>query len=452
MSEIVIQIDNVWKKYRLGVTGTGTLRHDLNRWWHRVRGKPDPYSRIGTVPMATRTAQGNNRTPGWKVETNGSGAQGGDPPDGSLIPAPSSLAEDEIWALRSISLEVKRGQIIGIIGRNGAGKSTLLKILSRVTAPSYGEVKVKGRVASLLEVGTGFHPELTGRENIFLNGAILGMTKADIRRKLDEIISFAEVHQFIDTPVKRYSSGMYVRLAFAVAAHLEPEILIIDEVLAVGDAQFQRKCLGKMDEVAKGGRTVFFVSHNMAAIGSLCDTGLLLVQGSIAKSDRISGVIAAYNQQAAVTASCDYVAKDLSTTPHFTEIHITQSGKRNSPFSMDLPIDIELSYETQGRTHLTVTVLLRNDQGCCVHHTTDAFANVPANNGPGRRLCIVPPYALAAGSYFVTVALTIEAHSELFDKLSDVLHFRVEFTGKLAERTTASAWKGVCGPGLLIWE
>src|SRR6202045_1833456 len=188
-------------------------------------------------------------------------------------------AVEEFWALRDVSFEVQQGEILGIIGRNGAGKSTLLKILSRITEPTAGRVTLRGRVASLLEVGTGFHPELTGRENIYLNGAILGMTQAEIRKKFDEIVAFAEVEKFLDTPVKHYSSGMYVRLAFAVAAHLEPEILIIDEVLAVGDAEFQKKCLGKMDEVSRGGRTVLFVSHNMAAIENLCSRGVVLHQG-----------------------------------------------------------------------------------------------------------------------------------------------------------------------------
>ena len=214
----VIEVDDLWKKYRLGVIGTGSLRHDFERWWRGIRGKPDPHSKVDQMAKA--------ESRNTKVES----------PNGE---SDGDLGDDEMWALRGVSFEVKQGEILGIIGRNGAGKSTLLKILSRVTAPTSGEARVKGRVASLLEVGTGFHPELTGRENVFLNGAILGMTKTEIRSKLDEIIDFSGVEKFIDTPVKRYSSGMHVRLAFAVAAHLEPEILIIDEVLAVGDAQFQ---------------------------------------------------------------------------------------------------------------------------------------------------------------------------------------------------------------------
>src|SRR5690554_5893922 len=244
MPDLVIKVEDLGKKYRLGTIGTGTLRHDLNRWWKILRGKEDPYSKIGE------------------------GSQG-------------HPNQDEYWALKKVNFEVKRGDVLGIIGKNGAGKSSLLKILSRITTPTIGQIKIKGRIASLLEVGTGFHPELTGRENIFLNGAILGMTKNEIKNKLDEIIAFSGVEQYIDTPVKRYSSGMYVRLAFAVAAHLEPEILIVDEVLAVGDAEFQKRCLGKMNKIATEGRTILFVSHNMAAVESLCTTGIVLDKGEI---------------------------------------------------------------------------------------------------------------------------------------------------------------------------
>src|SRR2546428_3843414 len=245
----VISVEHLSKAYRLGMIGSGTLRDDLSRWWAKVRGRPDPLLKVGEEHHLRRMGQ-------------------------------------HFWALENVSFEVEEGEVLGIIGRNGAGKSTLLKILSQVTAPTSGWIRLRGRVASLLEVGTGFHPELTGRENVFLNGAILGMTKDEIRRKFDEIVAFSECEEFIDTPVKRYSSGMYVRLAFAIAAHLEPEILIVDEVLAVGDAQFQRKCLGKMGEVSRGGRTVLFVSHNMVAVQNLCrrvvwlDAGRLVAAGA----------------------------------------------------------------------------------------------------------------------------------------------------------------------------
>ncbi|WP_040251234.1 ABC transporter ATP-binding protein [Psychroserpens mesophilus] len=247
MSQIILKVENISKQYRLGVVGTGTLSHDLNRWWHKIRGKEDPYLKIGAA---------NNRS----------------------VASKSSY----VWALRDISFELQQGEVLGIIGKNGAGKSTLLKILSKVTSPTQGQIKTKGRIASLLEVGTGFHPELTGKENIYLNGAILGMTKREIKNKEQEIISFSGCEGYIDTPVKRYSSGMRVRLAFAVAAFLEPDILVVDEVLAVGDAEFQKKAIGKMQDISKqDGRTVLFVSHNMAAVQDLCSRVIILENGLV---------------------------------------------------------------------------------------------------------------------------------------------------------------------------
>jgi lipopolysaccharide transport system ATP-binding protein len=247
MKNIILKAENISKQYRLGQVGTGTIKHDFNRFWHKIRGKEDPYLKVGAV---------NDRS--------------------------SKAKEEYVWALRDINFEVQEGEVLGIIGKNGAGKSTLLKILSRVTSPTTGVIKTKGRIASLLEVGTGFHPELTGRENIYLNGAILGMTRAEITAKLDEIVAFSGCEMYIDTPVKRYSSGMTVRLAFAVAAHLEPDILVVDEVLAVGDAEFQKKAIGKMQDISKGeGRTVLFVSHNMAAVKSLCTRGIVLEYGKV---------------------------------------------------------------------------------------------------------------------------------------------------------------------------
>jgi lipopolysaccharide transport system ATP-binding protein len=270
MSDVVISVEDLSKQYRLGTVGTGTLRHDLNRLWHRVRGKEDPYLKIGQVNDRTKKAD-----------------------------------SEYVWALKDINFEVKQGEVLGIIGRNGAGKSTLLKILSKITAPTTGRVKVKGRIASLLEVGTGFHPELTGRENIFLNGAILGMRRKHIQEKIDQIIQFSGVERYIDTPVKRYSSGMQVRLAFAVAAHLESEVLIVDEVLAVGDAEFQKKCLGKMGEVSSGeGRTVLFVSHNISSLLNLCKVGILLNNGSIQQVDAMENCVRSYTQM--VTSKLTY--------------------------------------------------------------------------------------------------------------------------------------------------
>lgn len=262
MSDIAIKFENISKQYRLGVVGTGTISHDLNRWWHLVRGKEDPYLQIGQV---------NDRS--------------------------AKATSDYVWALKDINFEVKQGDVVGIIGKNGAGKSTLLKILSRVTSPTTGSIKAKGRIASLLEVGTGFHPELTGRENIYMNGAIMGMTKAEITRKLDEIVDFAGVEMYLDTPSKRYSSGMTVRLGFAIAAHLEPEILVVDEVLAVGDAEFQKKAIGKMQDVSRGeGRTVLFVSHNMHSIVNLCQRGVVLEDGTVSYIGTAADAIQFYNR------------------------------------------------------------------------------------------------------------------------------------------------------------
>jgi ABC-type polysaccharide/polyol phosphate transport system ATPase subunit len=273
MKDIILKAENISKQYRLGQVGTGTMAHDLNRWWHQVRGKEDPYLKIG--------------------DTNDRSTKG---------------TSDYVWALQDINFEVKRGEILGIIGKNGAGKSTLLKILSRVTAPTTGSIKFGGRVASLLEVGTGFNGEMTGRENIYLNGAILGMTKKEITSKLEEIIEFSGCERYIDTPVKRYSSGMYVRLAFAVAAFLEPEILIVDEVLAVGDAEFQKKAIGKMQDISRtGGRTVLFVSHNMAAIEDLCHNCILLENGSIKYKGKTEEILKIYNRLNNIIVKNDFI-------------------------------------------------------------------------------------------------------------------------------------------------
>ncbi|MGN0221916.1 MAG: ABC transporter ATP-binding protein, partial [Prevotella sp.] len=262
MSRKVIEFEGVGKQYVLGTFGTGTLSQDLNRWWAKVRGKEDPYLKIGEVN--DRTKKGDSRF---------------------------------VWALKDISFSVEQGDVVGIIGKNGAGKSTLLKILSRVTSPTVGTIRIKGRIASLLEVGTGFHPEMTGRENIYMNGSIMGMTRAEITRKLDEIVDFAGVEKYLDTPVKRYSSGMIVRLGFAIAAHLDPEILVVDEVLAVGDAEFQKKAIGKMHDVASGqGRTVLFVSHNMAAVKSLCKKGVVMKNGGIEYTGDIESSVSHYLQ------------------------------------------------------------------------------------------------------------------------------------------------------------
>jgi len=273
----VIEASDITKVYRLGEIGTGTLSRDLHRWVARMRGRPDPFLKVGQV-------------------NDISSASGG----------------DVVYSLKDVSFAIRQGEAVGVIGKNGSGKSTLLKLLSRVTHPSTGEIRIRGRIASLLEVGTGFHPELTGRENVFLNGAILGMRKREIERRFDEIVAFSEVGRYIDTPVKRYSSGMYVRLAFAVAAHLQSEILIVDEVLAVGDAEFQQKCLGKMREVSGGqGRTVLFVSHNMASVKSLCQTGILLEKGRLSEIGPVDKVINRYLQSGIRPAESDTITEDM---------------------------------------------------------------------------------------------------------------------------------------------
>lgn len=277
MSKVVLKAEDISKQYRLGLVGTGTVKDDMKRWWYKLRGMEDPFLKIG---------EANDRS------TKGE--------------------SDYVWSLRDINFEINQGDSVGIIGRNGAGKSTLLKILSQVTQPTTGKIYTKGRIASLLEVGTGFHPEMTGRENIYLNGAILGMRKKEITRKLDEIIDFSGVERYIDTPVKRYSSGMYVRLAFAVAAHLESEILIVDEVLAVGDAEFQKKCLGKMGDVSKGeGRTVLFVSHNMAAVKKLCTKGMFLQNGNVNFFGHVDEAMQLYEVSSHIGINSHYIGNNI---------------------------------------------------------------------------------------------------------------------------------------------
>jgi lipopolysaccharide transport system ATP-binding protein len=309
MGNVVIKAENISKLYRLGTIGTGSFAKDLNRWWSKIRGQEDPYSKIGE--LNDRTQKGNS---------------------------------EYVWALKDINFEVNQGEVVGIIGKNGAGKSTLLKILSRTTAPSIGTLKAKGRIASLLEVGTGFHPELSGRDNIFLNGAILGMTKNEIKSKFDQIVSFAGVERYIDTPVKRYSSGMYVRLAFAVAAHLESEILIVDEVLAVGDAEFQKKCLGKMGDVSsKDGRTVLFVSHNLHAVKELCNSCLYMKHGQLISKDKTDTILGLY------TSDFTKIGSDMVTIKPGVFNLMVHPNKKNPDIGI-----LETRIEVDGLTSDTV--------------------------------------------------------------------------------------------------
>ncbi len=332
MSDIVIKVENVGKQYRLGKVGTGSITTDINRWWHLARGKEDPYLKIGNV---------NDRTQ-------------------------KSSVNDIVWAIKNISFDVKRGEVLGIIGRNGAGKSTLLKILSRVTAPTVGDIKVKGRIASLLEVGTGFHPELSGRENIFLNGAILGMSKAEIKSKFDEIVDFSGVDRYIDTPVKRYSSGMYVRLAFAVAAHLEPEILIVDEVLAVGDAEFQKKCLGKMKDVSGEGRTVLFVSHSMGAVKDLCTRAISLQNGELHMIGNTNDIIKDYMSNPIKISSANEMMKDPKLRRGNGEVRFIDVSINNGSEFLDPEKETKFNFTAKVNTpvdELCFAFTLRSPEG-----------------------------------------------------------------------------------------
>ncbi len=339
MSETVIRVEGLWKEYRLGTINHGTLKADLASWWARQRGQEDPNRSITAFSSSTEGQAGQR---------------------------------DRFWALRDVDFEVKQGEVLGIIGKNGAGKSTLLKLLSRVTTPTRGQIKVRGRIASLLEVGTGFHPDLTGRENVFLNGAILGMSKGEIRSKLDEIISFAEVDRFIDTPVKRYSSGMYVRLAFAVAAHLDPEILVVDEVLAVGDASFQKKCIGKMSQVASAGRTVLFVSHNIGSIKALCNRCCVLRGGALqfignvdtavnhyygAESNRLEGRVIVNNSMR-VKGNGSVRVQQVAT--------LDSNGMERSTFLINETIDIQISIISEIEEKIYFWLFITNDNGDAV--------------------------------------------------------------------------------------
>jgi lipopolysaccharide transport system ATP-binding protein len=375
----VISVEHLSKSYRLGALGGGTLRADVSRWLAKLRGLPDPNLQIGQEHQARLEGQ-------------------------------------EFWALREVSFEVKEGEILGIIGRNGAGKSTLLKILSRVTAPSSGLVKVRGRIASLLEVGTGFHPELTGRENIFLNGAILGMSKAEIKKKFDDIVAFSEVEAFIDTPVKRYSSGMYVRLAFAVAAHLEPEILIVDEVLAVGDAQFQKKCLGKMQDVSvKDGRTVLFVSHSMSSVSRLCQSGLLMQGGKNVLFGNIHAVVTKYNEHSLNAASEACWPDDNAPGNNVAKLRsvrilgeaISKTKCVDIAQGCSVAIDYEILESEQRRSPIAAIQLI-NDDGVVLFASAD-FQRHQATNGSRaglkRAVCHIPGRILSEGHFTVLVGL-----------------------------------------------
>ncbi|MHA7943484.1 ABC transporter ATP-binding protein [Formosa sp. 3Alg 14/1] len=395
---IILKAENISKQYRLGVIGTGTISHDLNRWWHHVRGKEDPYLKIG---------EENNRS------TKGN--------------------SDYAWALKDINFEVQQGEVLGIIGKNGAGKSTLLKILSRVTSPTTGEIKTRGRIASLLEVGTGFHPELTGRENIYLNGAILGMTKAEIKAKESEIIEFSGCERYVDTPVKRYSSGMRVRLAFAVAAFLEPDILVIDEVLAVGDAEFQKKAIGKMQDISKSdGRTVLFVSHNMAAVKSLCTRAIVLEHGNTVFEGGVDEAVDYYLSQNKMQEKVPLKARiDRSGQGNFlfTDIAIlNERGDEQFNLLSGESYSIQLHCNTRMKqSNLKIRLQFVDNKGSvrflCNNYFVDTnVLNLEASNGH-IVVFYISKFPLPKGDY--TIQLTSFSADGLQDDIENALSFNV---------------------------
>lgn len=429
MSQVIIKAEDISKQYRLGLVGTGTVRDDMKRWWYSLRGKEDPFLKIG--------------------EANDRATKG---------------ASDYVWSLRDINFEINQGDSVGIIGRNGAGKSTLLKILSHVTQPTTGRIYTKGRIASLLEVGTGFHPEMTGRENIYLNGAILGMRKHEITRKLDEIIAFSGVERYIDTPVKRYSSGMYVRLAFAVAAHLESEILIVDEVLAVGDAEFQKKCLGKMNDVSKGeGRTVLFVSHNMAAVKQLCNSCLVLRNGELTASGETSKMIENY------LASDNELITTQSWSPgnaprnYFLEIQEVFAHYRNGltpqngNYSITEEIGVTVKYKvTQDGFTFIHGANFYNSEEINIfnsHDVTSHNKHERKNRGLYQATMWIPANLLSEGMLSISIAFFKASPYELFVYLEKAIFINIvdEMNGNSSRGNYTHGFPGFVRP-LLQWE
>ena len=393
MSKVVIKAEHISKQYRLGLVGTGTVKDDMKRWWYNLRGKEDPFLKIG---------EANDR---------------------------SKKGESEyVWSLRDINFEINQGDSVGIIGRNGAGKSTLLKILSQVTQPTTGKIYTKGRIASLLEVGTGFHPEMTGRENIYLNGAILGMRKHEITRKLDEIIAFSGVERYIDTPVKRYSSGMYVRLAFAVAAHLESEILIVDEVLAVGDAEFQKKCLGKMNEVSKGeGRTVLFVSHNMSAVKSLCNTGVLLENGLLTYSGNSDECINNYLKDGGEDgAGIKFFDNEFENEVFKLNSISAKNENRNidDPITEKYPIEIITNIDFYQEGQYNITYHLYNELGEAMFSFYDKDNSAKIEKGNNKLKCVIPADFFQSGNFSLAIFIVKDKREAIFVE-KDIFRFSV---------------------------
>lgn len=375
--DIILKVENISKQYRLGIVGTGTISHDINRWWHRIRGKQDPYLKIGE--SNDRSTKGNS---------------------------------DYVWALKDINFEVEKGEVLGVIGKNGAGKSTLLKILSKVTGATTGEIKTRGRIASLLEVGTGFHSEMTGRENIYLNGAILGMTKKEVVSKIEEIIAFSGCERYIDTPVKRYSSGMTVRLAFAVAAFLEPEILVIDEVLAVGDAEFQKKAIGKMQDISRGeGRTVIFVSHNMAAVQSLCTRVIRLRHGLVVHPE-------GETPEAAIENYLLETEKEEVVKVELEDFKVAIKHKQVYAFKEQFKIDLQIENLYEERKHIFIDFAIVNKmEEFVLHYRMDVEKEaLVIKSGQQTVSFFIDNPSLALGEYSVIVYI--------YDKLKTVLFWK----------------------------
>jgi len=403
MSDIAIKVENLSKRYRIGLKEEmhDTLFGAITSWIK------SPISNLRELKKLTKFDDTDRQVYPVESESHSTGAH--------FIGANNSSQSDVIWALKDVSFEVKHGEVLGIIGRNGAGKSTLLKILSRITEPTSGKVTINGRVSSLLEVGTGFHPELTGRENIYLNGTVLGMSKAEIDGKFDEIVAFAETGKFLDTPVKRYSSGMKVRLAFAVAAHLEPEILMIDEVLAVGDIDFQNKCLGKMGEVAKGGRTVLFVSHNMGAIRRLCPRTIHIVNGTIVEDGTSDEVVHSYifnNQKQEDGISIKSFNKEDAAGNEDVRLMqiemLESSGNSRYSFQMNEEITIKITYEVLNSiSNFHLYLRLFAEDGTLAFCSGDwdehEISNIKRHPGIYRQKATIPPNLLNSGKYFFTV-------------------------------------------------
>jgi lipopolysaccharide transport system ATP-binding protein len=428
MSEVVIKVENLTKEYRIGVINHGTLAKDLQAWWAKMRGKEDPNSTITHFHTSTGQKHGSAPTTG---EHSGSPLHSTTRHSSRITHHDLSSLNEKIYALKDISFSVKSGEVLGIIGANGAGKSTLLKILSRVTSPTSGCVKIKGRIGSLLEVGTGFHPELTGRENIYLNGAILGMKRWEIDKKLDEIIDFSGVEKFIDTPVKRYSSGMYVRLAFAVAAHLDPEILVVDEVLAVGDAEFQKKCLGKMGDISKKeGRTVLFVSHNMAAVRQLCGRSLLFEKGCMIYNDTTNKTIEKYFSSKKVDDFENPQERKIleNNSLLIKRVKVLKDDVLSDGFfeaGEKIKIIFEMSYNEEKKFNYGMLAHIYRNDGTLIAASSSSLMNGKTYNNETEIVFVIDTFPLIPSKYYVTFAAHNHFTGEVFDTWENAICFKV---------------------------